>query len=88
MMADEEDARRRCRRPFFVAVHAGAGYHAPKNERRYLGAMKRALLMAASASASVSVEEGEEVALAMVVSAVSSLEDDPCSNAGFDQAPT
>lgn len=33
---------------FFVAVHVGAGYHAPSNEKPLRSAMKRACLAAAS----------------------------------------
>lgn len=33
---------------FFVAVHVGAGYHAPSNEKALRSAMKRACLAAAS----------------------------------------
>ena len=33
---------------FFVAVHVGAGYHAPSNEKSLRSAMKRACLAAAS----------------------------------------
>lgn len=33
---------------FFVAVHVGAGYHAPSNEKALRSAIKRACLAAAS----------------------------------------
>lgn len=33
---------------FFVAVHVGAGYHAPSNEKALRSAMKRACVAAAS----------------------------------------
>lgn len=33
---------------FFVAVHVGAGYHSPSNEKSLRSAMKRACLAAAS----------------------------------------
>jgi taspase (threonine aspartase 1) len=36
------------RRRFFVAVHVGAGFHAPANEKVYRRAMKRACLAAAA----------------------------------------
>jgi hypothetical protein len=36
------------RRRFFVAVHVGAGFHAPSNEKVYRRAMKRACLAAAA----------------------------------------
>jgi hypothetical protein len=35
-------------RRFFVAVHVGAGFHAPANEKVYRRAMKRACLAAAA----------------------------------------
>ena len=35
-------------RRFFVAVHVGAGFHAPANEKVYHRAMKRACLAAAA----------------------------------------
>lgn len=35
-------------RRFFVAVHVGAGFHAPANEKAYRRAMKRACLAAAA----------------------------------------
>lgn len=40
----QEDQNRR----FFVAVHVGAGYHSPSNEKALRSAMKRACLAAAS----------------------------------------
>jgi hypothetical protein len=33
---------------FFVAVHVGAGYHAPSNEKAYCRAMRRACAAAAA----------------------------------------
>lgn len=33
---------------FFVAVHVGAGFHSPANEKAYRGAMKRACHAAAA----------------------------------------
>jgi taspase (threonine aspartase 1) len=35
--------------PYFVAVHAGAGYHSPAKEAAYLAAMRAALTQAAAA---------------------------------------
>jgi len=35
-------------RRFFVALHVGAGFHAPANEKAYRRAMKRACLAAAA----------------------------------------
>ena len=35
-------------RGFFVALHVGAGFHAPANEKAYRRAMKRACLAAAA----------------------------------------
>ncbi|KAI8027201.1 putative threonine aspartase [Camellia lanceoleosa] len=46
-MAEEEDVPDRNPR-FFVAVHVGAGFHAPSNEKALRSAMKRACLAAAS----------------------------------------
>ncbi|KAL7204050.1 hypothetical protein ACSBR2_017168 [Camellia fascicularis] len=46
-MAEEEDVPDRNPR-FFVAVHVGAGFHAPSNEKALGSTMKRACLAAAS----------------------------------------
>ncbi|CAL5331043.1 unnamed protein product [Camellia sinensis] len=46
-MAEKEDVPDRNPR-FFVAVHVGAGFHAPSNEKALRSAMKRACLAAAS----------------------------------------
>jgi isoaspartyl peptidase/L-asparaginase-like protein (Ntn-hydrolase superfamily) len=35
--------------PYFIAVHAGAGYHGPNKEEAYTAAMRRALRAAAAA---------------------------------------
>ena len=40
---------------FFVAVHVGAGYHAPSNEKSLRSAMKRACLAASSILRKVSL---------------------------------
>ncbi|CAH2041027.1 unnamed protein product [Thlaspi arvense] len=45
-MADEEETDRNP--SFFVAVHVGAGFHSPSNEKSLRSAMKRACLAAAS----------------------------------------
>ncbi|KAH7852003.1 hypothetical protein Vadar_019377 [Vaccinium darrowii] len=45
-MAEVEPADRNPR--FFVAVHVGAGFHAPSNKKTLRTAMKRACLAAAS----------------------------------------
>ncbi|KZV37110.1 threonine aspartase [Dorcoceras hygrometricum] len=62
---------------FFVAVHVGAGFHAPSNEKALRSAMKRACLAAASILRKGSGESVDAVAAAIQV-----LEDDPCTNAG------
>ncbi|KAL8162496.1 hypothetical protein V2J09_013985 [Rumex salicifolius] len=64
---------------FFVAVHVGAGYHSPSNEKTLRSAMKRACLAAASVLRQGSGSGG---CLDAVVAAVCILEDDPCINAG------
>lgn len=43
-MADDGDQNPR----FFVAVHVGAGFHSPSNEKAYKRAIKKACLAAAS----------------------------------------
>lgn len=45
-MAGEAEAENPKR--FFVAVHVGAGYHSPSNEKALRSAMNRACLAAAS----------------------------------------
>lgn len=47
----EEDENDR----FFVAVHVGAGYHAPSNEKALRSAMKRACIAAVSILRKVSL---------------------------------
>ncbi|CAK9180056.1 unnamed protein product [Ilex paraguariensis] len=44
---DADGADRSCK-SFFVAVHVGAGFHSPSNERALRSAMNRACLAAAS----------------------------------------
>ncbi|KAL9176146.1 hypothetical protein ABFS82_02G159800 [Erythranthe guttata] len=70
-MACEADDR------FFVAVHVGAGYHAPSNEKALRSAMKRACLAAASI-----LSKGSGGSVDAVGAAIKVLEDDPCTNAG------
>ncbi|PRQ57930.1 hypothetical protein RchiOBHm_Chr1g0353681 [Rosa chinensis] len=50
LLEDENDR-------FFVAVHVGAGYHAPSNEKALRSAMKRACLAAASILRQVSLDQ-------------------------------
>ncbi|KAF5733023.1 putative threonine aspartase [Tripterygium wilfordii] len=62
---------------FFVAVHVGAGYHAPSNEKSLRSAMKRACLAAASI-----LGKGSGGCVDAVSAAIQVLEDDPSTNAG------
>ncbi|KAK7292639.1 hypothetical protein RJT34_15490 [Clitoria ternatea] len=62
---------------FFVAVHVGAGYHSPSNDKPLRSAIKRASLAAASL-----LSDGSGSCLDAVVAAIQVLEDDPCTNAG------
>ncbi|RVW27915.1 putative threonine aspartase [Vitis vinifera] len=62
---------------FFVAVHVGAGYHAPSNEKSLRSAMKRACLAAASI-----LRKGSGGCIDAVSAAIQILEDDPSTNAG------
>ncbi|KAJ8540037.1 hypothetical protein K7X08_026426 [Anisodus acutangulus] len=62
---------------FFVAVHVGAGYHAPSNEKLLRSAMKRACLAAASV-----LRKGAGGCIDAVTAAIQVLEDDPNTNAG------
>ncbi|XP_027162130.1 putative threonine aspartase isoform X2 [Coffea eugenioides] len=62
---------------FFVAVHVGAGYHSPSNEKALRSAMKRACLAASSL-----LRKGTGRCIDAVVAAIQVLEDDPCTNAG------
>lgn len=62
---------------FFVAVHVGAGFHAPSNEKALRSAMKRACLAAASI-----LRKGSGESIDAVAAAIQVLEDDPCTNAG------
>ncbi|KAL4360457.1 hypothetical protein GQ457_04G031810 [Hibiscus cannabinus] len=62
---------------FFVAVHVGAGYHSPSNEKALRSAMKRACLAAASV-----LRKGPGGSVDAVAAAIQVLEDDPSTNAG------
>lgn len=62
---------------FFVAVHVGAGYHSPSNEKALRSVMKRACVAAASV-----LSKGAGQCIDAVVAAIQVLEDDPCTNAG------
>ncbi|KAJ8900628.1 hypothetical protein K2173_025405 [Erythroxylum novogranatense] len=62
---------------FFVAVHVGAGYHSPSNEKALRSAMRRACFAAASI-----LRKGSSGCIDAVTAAVQVLEDDPCTNAG------
>nr|CAB3486217.1 unnamed protein product [Digitaria exilis] len=64
-------------RRFFVALHVGAGFHAPSNEKAYRRAMKRACLAAAAV-----LREDSGTSLDAVAAAIQVLEDDPITNAG------
>ncbi|XWS32214.1 hypothetical protein CRYUN_Cryun23aG0141100 [Craigia yunnanensis] len=62
---------------FFVAVHVGAGYHAPSNEKALRSAMKRACLAAASI-----LRKGPGGCVDAVAASIQVLEDDPSTNSG------
>ncbi|PON92032.1 Peptidase T2, asparaginase [Trema orientale] len=62
---------------FFVAVHVGAGFHAPSNEKALRSAMKRACLAAASV-----LRKGSGGCVDAVTAGIQVLEDDPSTNAG------
>ncbi|KAL4586059.1 hypothetical protein LXL04_010690 [Taraxacum kok-saghyz] len=62
---------------FFVAVHVGAGYHSPINEKALRSAMKAACLAAASV-----LRTGSGGCVDAVSAAIETLENDPCTNAG------
>ncbi|KAK4770331.1 hypothetical protein SAY87_030863 [Trapa incisa] len=63
-------------RSFFVALHVGAGYHAPSNEKALRSVMKRACVAAAS------ILKDSGGCLDAVSAAITVLEDDPITNAG------
>ncbi|XP_021903752.1 putative threonine aspartase [Carica papaya] len=62
---------------FFVAVHVGAGFHAPSNEKALRSAMKRACL-----AATAILRKGPGGCVDAVAAALKVLEDDPSTNAG------
>ncbi|KAI3835434.1 hypothetical protein MKX03_034524 [Papaver bracteatum] len=62
---------------FFIALHVGAGYHAPSNEKSLKSVMRRACLAAASVLC-----QGPGVCMDAVSAAIQVLEDDPSTNAG------
>lgn len=64
-------------RRFFVAVHVGAGYHSPVNEKALRSAMKTACIAAASI-----LQTGSGGCVDAVSAAIETLENDPCTNAG------
>ncbi|KAG5538434.1 hypothetical protein RHGRI_019117 [Rhododendron griersonianum] len=74
-MAEVDAADRNPR--FFVAVHVGAGFHAPSNENALRSAMKRACLAAASV-----LRKGPGGCVDAALAALQVLEDDPSTNAG------
>ncbi|KAL2613956.1 hypothetical protein R1flu_025648 [Riccia fluitans] len=69
--------RQKIGRPFFIAVHVGAGYHSPASSDANYRAMRRAC----KAAASVLSEAGGS-SMDAVVSALKVLEDDEITNAG------
>ncbi|KAK4716700.1 hypothetical protein R3W88_015038 [Solanum pinnatisectum] len=76
-MATEVTDRNLSTPTFFVAVHVGAGYHSPSNEKALRSAMKRACLAAASV-----LRKGAGGCIDAVTAAIQVLEDDPNTNAG------
>ncbi|KAK1267616.1 putative threonine aspartase [Acorus gramineus] len=77
MAGEGEAANPNPNRRFFVAVHVGAGFHAPSNEKSFRQAMKRACLAAASV-----LRLNPSGCLDAVSAAIQVLEDDPITNAG------
>ncbi|XP_004240111.2 putative threonine aspartase isoform X2 [Solanum lycopersicum] len=76
-MATEVTDRNLSTPTFFVAVHVGAGYHSPSNEKALRSAMKRACLAAASV-----LRKDAGGCIDAVTAAIQVLEDDPNTNAG------
>ncbi|ONK64059.1 uncharacterized protein A4U43_C07F21670 [Asparagus officinalis] len=72
-MAADGDRNRR----FFIAVHVGAGFHSPSNEKAYRRAIKKSCLAAASV-----LREDDGTCVDAVSAAIQVLEDDPVTNAG------
>ncbi|PIA34245.1 hypothetical protein AQUCO_03800079v1 [Aquilegia coerulea] len=85
---EEEEENPRENPRFFVAVHVGAGFHSPSNEKALKSVMNRACLAAASLlsqkpdSSSSSTSLQRYRCLDAVSAAIQVLEDDPCTNAG------
>ncbi|KAJ9563252.1 hypothetical protein OSB04_008412 [Centaurea solstitialis] len=77
MGGDGEVSRNNINRRFFIAVHVGAGYHSPINEKSLRSAMKTACLAAASL-----LQTGTGGCVDAVSAAIETLENDPCTNAG------
>ncbi|KAK1290798.1 putative threonine aspartase [Acorus calamus] len=77
MAGEVEAANPNPNQRFFVAVHVGAGFHAPSNEKSFRQAMKRACLAAASV-----LRQNPSGCLDAVSAAIQVLEDDPITNAG------
>ncbi|XP_047337123.1 putative threonine aspartase isoform X3 [Impatiens glandulifera] len=71
MTADDPKPR------FFVAIHVGAGFHAPSSETALRSIMRRACLVAASV-----LSNGPGRCVDAVLAAIHLLEDDPSTNAG------
>uniref|UniRef100_A0A383V1S9 Uncharacterized protein n=1 Tax=Tetradesmus obliquus TaxID=3088 RepID=A0A383V1S9_TETOB len=63
--------------PYFIAVHAGAGYHGPQKEAAYLAAIRAALAAAAAV-----LEQGSS-SMDAVKAAICALEAAPGTNAGY-----
>ncbi|RWR97262.1 putative threonine aspartase isoform X1 [Cinnamomum micranthum f. kanehirae] len=76
-MVGEGDKKENPNPRFFVAVHVGAGFHAPSNEKSLRRAMKRACLAAASV-----LLKDSSGCIDAVSAAIQVLEDDPSTNAG------
>ncbi|KAJ4778265.1 Isoaspartyl peptidase/L-asparaginase [Rhynchospora pubera] len=72
-----EQSNRSRKKRYFVAVHVGAGYHSPSNEKAFRLVMKRACLAAASI-----LQKDDGTSLDAVAAAIQILEDDPITNAG------
>ncbi|XP_078175582.1 N-terminal nucleophile aminohydrolases (Ntn hydrolases) superfamily protein isoform X2 [Carex rostrata] len=73
----KEESNSSMNKRYFVAVHVGAGYHSPSNEKAFRLVMKRACLAAASI-----LQKDDGTSLDAVAAAIQVLEDDPITNAG------
>ncbi|CAM6026328.1 unnamed protein product [Sphagnum balticum] len=62
---------------YFIAVHVGAGYHAPQNSRAYRRVMRRACWAAAEI-----LSQNSGTSIDAVAAAIRVLEDDEITNAG------